>query len=64
MEAKVWGSGKTLKQSPAQRKHIHDRVSDVLSVHIEDCEGWWLSGCCGSVAEHWRLKPGVLGLTP
>ena len=25
-------------------------------VHIEDCEGWWLSGCCGSVAEHWRLS--------
>ena len=33
-------------------------------VHIEDCEGWWLSGCCGLVAEHWRLKPGVLGWTP
>ena len=28
-------------------------------VHIEDCEGWWLSGCHGSVAEHWRLKPEV-----
>ena len=26
---------------------------------IEDCEGWWLSGCRGSVAEHWRLKPEV-----
>ena len=21
--------------------------------------GWWLSGCRGSVAEHWRLKPKV-----
>ena len=33
--------------------------------HIEDCEGWWLSDCRGSVAEHWRLKPegGVLGST-
>ena len=20
-------------------------------------DGWCLSGCCGSVAEHWRLKP-------
>ena len=20
-------------------------------MHIEDCEGWWLSGCCSSVAE-------------
>ena len=28
-------------------------------IHIEDCEGWWLSGCHGSVAEHWWLKPGV-----
>ena len=25
----------------------------------EDCEGWWLSSCRGSVAEHWRLKPEV-----
>ena len=25
----------------------------------EDCEGWWLPGCHGSVAEHWRLKPEV-----
>ena len=35
-------------------------------VHIEDCEGWWLSSCCGSVAECWWLKPcrGVLGSTP
>ena len=22
-------------------------------------EGWWLSGCCGSLAEHWWLKPEV-----
>ena len=28
-------------------------------IGIEDCEGWWLSGCCRSVAEHWRLKPEV-----
>ena len=27
------------------------------AVHIEDCEGWWLSGCRGSVAEYWGLKP-------
>ena len=26
-------------------------------VHIQDCEGWWLSGCRDSVAEHWWLKP-------
>ena len=30
-----------------------------IAVHMEDCEGWWLSGCCSSVAEHWRLKPEV-----
>ena len=29
------------------------------SVHIEDCEGWWLSSCCDSGAEHWQLKPEV-----
>ena len=26
------------------------------------CEGWWLSGCRSSVAEHWLHKPGVLDL--
>ena len=35
-----------------------------ILVYIEDCGGWWLSGCRSSVAEHWRLKPGVLGSTP
>ena len=35
--------------------------TSLTSLHIEDCEGWWLSGCCGSVAEHWLHKPGVLG---
>ena len=24
-----------------------------------DCEGWWLSGCRDSMAEHWRLNPEV-----
>ena len=33
--------------------------STTCAVHIEDCEGWWLSGCCSSVAEHWQLKPEV-----
>ena len=33
--------------------------SHSVCASIEDCEGWWLSGCCGSVAEHWRLKPEV-----
>ena len=33
-----------------------EAFSTICAVYIEDCEGWWLSGCCGSVAEHWRLK--------
>ena len=41
-----------------------EAFSTICAVHIEDCEGWWLSGCRGSVAEHWQLKPGTLGLTP
>ena len=36
----------------------------VPSEHTEDCEGWSLSGCRSSVAEHWLHKPGVLGLVP
>ena len=35
--------------------------SPSCAVHIEDYEGWWLSGCRSSVAEHWVHKPGVLG---
>ena len=31
---------------------------------IEDCEGWLLSRCCGSVAEHWLHKLRVMGLIP
>ena len=26
---------------------------------IHNCEGWWLSSCHDSMAEHWRLKPEV-----
>ena len=36
-----------------------EAFSTTCAVHIEDCEGWWLSSCCGSVEEHWRLKPKV-----
>ena len=36
-----------------------EAFSTTWAVHIEDCEGWWLSGCHGSVVEHWRLKPEV-----
>ena len=30
--------------------------STTCAVHIEDCEGWCLSSCRGSVAEHWLHK--------
>ena len=30
-----------------------------LEINEFSCGGWWLSGCHGSVAEHWRLKPEV-----
>ena len=33
--------------------------STTCAVYIEDCEGWWLSGCRGSVEEHWWLNPEV-----
>ena len=38
--------------------------SPTCAVHIEDCGGWWLSGCRSSVAEHWLHKPGVLSSIP
>ena len=31
----------------------------LCNTHIEGCEGWWSSGCCGSVAENWLHKPEV-----
>ena len=40
-------------------RYATEAFSTTCAVHIEDCEGWWLSGCCGSVAEHWQLKPEV-----
>ena len=40
--------------------HIGDL--DVFQYHIEESEGWWLFGCCSSVAEHSLHKPGALGL--
>ena len=33
------------------------------AVHIEDCEGWWLSSGLCSVVEHWRLNPRVFSAT-
>ena len=36
-----------------------EAFSTPCTVHVEDCEGWWLPGCCSSVAEH---KPRTLRL--
>ena len=33
-----------------------EAFSTTCAVHIEDCEGWWLSGCRGSVGEHDNKK--------
>ena len=30
-----------------------------ITVHVEDCEHWWLFVSCGSTVEHWCHKPGV-----
>ena len=46
---------------------LRHSVPSVQYSYIENCEGWWSSGCRGSVAEHRWLKPevsGVLGSTP
>ena len=37
---------------------LTDSTVQIIS-SLEDCEGWWSSGCRGSVAEHWWLKPEV-----
>ena len=38
---------------------LRHSVPPVQYIYIEDCEGWWLSACRGSVAEHWLHKPEV-----
>ena len=52
----------------ADRWHIlrcvTEAFSTICAVHIEECGGWWLSGCRSSVAEHWQLKTDVLGSIP
>ena len=40
------------------------KIEESETVYIEDCEGWWLSGCRGSVAKYWRLKPKVSWVRP
>ena len=38
---------------------VPETFSTTCAVHIEDCGGWWSSGCHGSVTEYWRFKPEV-----
>ena len=43
---------------------LSELCQGLTTSNIEDCEGWWLIGCCSSVVEHWLHKPGVLGSIP
>ena len=45
-------------------RYATEAFSTTCAVHTEDCEGWWLSGCHSSVAEHQLHKWSVLGLIP
>ena len=64
--------GRMFRLTPNGVLMVHEWLTGVqlrhfrttCAVHIENCEGWWLSGCCGSVAEHCLHKPGVLGSIP
>ena len=38
---------------------VTETFSTTCAVHVKQCEGWQLYGFCGSVADHWRLKPEV-----
>ena len=40
-------------------QYVPSELQYHLAVYIEDCEGWWLAGCRGTMAEHWQLKPDV-----
>ena len=47
-----------------------EAFNTTCAVHIEDCEGWWFSSCCGSVQPLRKCHQnsvgdrGVLDLTP
>ena len=43
---------------------VTEAFSTTSELHMENCEGWWLSSCHTSVVEHWQFKTGVLGLVP
>ena len=38
---------------------VTGHFSITFAVHIEDCESWWLSSHCNSVAMHWLHEPGI-----
>ena len=42
-------------------RYVTETFSTTCAVHLEDCEGWWLSSYHSSVVEHWQLKPRALG---
>ena len=44
-------------------EYVTEDFNTTCAVHIEDCEGWWLSGCHSSV-EYCLHKPYVLGSIP
>ena len=57
-EAKSWQSPGINEGSWVEPQVLYYQLSGcgyalVPPVHIEDCVGWWLSGCCSSVVEHW-----------
>ena len=51
--------GQQQQQTLVAARCVTEAFSTTCAVHIEDCEGWWLSDCRSSVAQHWRLKPEV-----
>ena len=38
-------------------RFYRETFSTTCAVHIENYEGWWLSGYQSLVAEHWQFKP-------
>ena len=53
------GGIECLSCTPDNLSMFHQNSVRCRPENTEDCEGWWFSGCHGSVAEHWWLKPEV-----
>ena len=59
------GKLKDIKELGVMRQKYREKQKGRQPPGVEPrTPDWWLSGCRSSVAEHCRLKPGVLGLTP